>query len=131
SPSAVVKQIVASRRTRFALSPDGKFMLYVSGDADSNALFLTRYPGGDGKWPVPGGHGNRGFWSRDGRTLYFTSGNRLMAVSFTTSPAVSIGEPRMLFDGTALNLNLDRGFQLLSDGTVIAVQDLPSDKRQI
>jgi hypothetical protein len=37
----------------------------------------------------------------------------------------------MLFDGTPLNLNLDRGFQLFSDGTVIAVQDLPADKRQI
>src|SRR4051794_6771065 len=131
SPSTVLKAISATLRTRFAFSPDGNFMLYASAASGSNALFLLRYPGGEGKWPVPNGNGYRGFWSRDGRTLYFTSDNRLMAASFAASPAVSIGEPRMLVDGTPLNLNLDRGFQLLSDGTLIAVQDLPPDKRQI
>jgi hypothetical protein len=37
----------------------------------------------------------------------------------------------MLFDATPLNVSLERNFQFLADGTVIAVQDLPSDKRQV
>ena len=131
SPSAVVKSVIANPRMRFVFSPDGNFMLYASPAADSDALFLTRYPSGDGKWPVPRSNGNRGLWSRDGRTLYFSSDNRLMASSFAGSPAVTIGEPRMLFDATPLNVTLDRNFQILSDGTVIAIQDLPPDKRQI
>jgi hypothetical protein len=129
--SPVVKSVSPSPRTRFNISPDGNFILYGARAADSNALFLTRFPSGDGKWPVPQSNGNRGCWSRDGHTLYFASKNRVMAAAFTASPGVSIGQPRMLFDGTPLNVNLDHGFQLLSDGTVIAVQDLPPDKRQI
>jgi hypothetical protein len=126
-----VKKLVGSARTRFGISPDGKFLLYASSRFGSYDLILSRYPGGEGRWPLPHGNGLRGFWSRDGHTLYFASDNRIMAASFTGSPAVSIGEPRMLVDGPPLNLNLDRGFQLLSDGTVIAVQDLPPEKRQV
>jgi hypothetical protein len=131
TPADVVKTLVGSARTRFGISPDGKFLLYASSRFGSYDLILSRYPSGEGRWPLPHGNGLRGFWSRDGHTLYFASDNRIMAASFTGSPAVSIGEPRILVDGTPLNLNLDRGFQLLSDGTVIAVQDLPPDKRQI
>jgi hypothetical protein len=131
SPSIVVKSLMGSARTRFGISPDGNFLLYASSRVGSYDLILTRYPSGEGRWPLPHGNGLRGFWSRDGQTLYFASDNRVMAAAFAESPAVSIGKPRMLVDGTPLNLNLDRGFQLLSDGTVIAVQDLPPDKRQI
>lgn len=131
SPSAVVKSLSASAGTRFVFSPDGNFMLYPDNPAGSDTIFLTRYPSGEGKWPVPRGNGTRGLWSLDGRTLYFSSDNRLMAASFSGSPSVTIGEPRMLFDATSLNITLDRNFQLLADGTVIAIQDLPPDKRQI
>jgi serine/threonine protein kinase len=131
SPTIVVKSLVGSARTRFGISPDGNFLLYASNRFGSYDLILTRYPSGEGRWPLPQANGLRGFWSRDGQTLYFASDNRVMAAAFTESPAVSIGEPRILVDGTPLNLNLDRGFQLLSDGTVIAIQDLPPDKRQI
>ncbi len=129
SPSTIVKSLLASPRARFVFSPDGNFMLYAAASAHSDGLFLTRYPTGAGKWPVPQSNGNRAVWSRDGRSLYLVLDNRLMTASFTASPAVSIGEPRMLFDATPLNVTLDRNF--LSDGTVIAVQDLPPDKRQI
>jgi hypothetical protein len=130
TPSRVVT-LAGSARTRFVLSPDGNFLLYASNRIGSYDLILTRYPGGEGRWPLPHGNGLRGFWSRDSRTLYYASDNRVMAASFTASPAVSIGEPRVVIDGTPLNLNLDRGFQVLADGTVIAVQDLPPDKRQV
>jgi serine/threonine protein kinase len=131
SPSPVVKSVFANPVMRLALSPDGNFLLYPTTAAASVQLVLTRYPSGEGRWSVPHANGTRGHWSHDGRTLYFTSDNHLMAASFTASPSVSIGAPRMLFDATPLNINLGRNFQLLADGTVLAVQDLPPDKRQI
>jgi serine/threonine-protein kinase len=130
-PVPLVKSIYATSRTRLLLSPDNRFLLYTSSPTGADELFVTRYPSGEGKWQVSHGSANPALWSRDGRTIYFASENRLMAASFTESPAVTIGEPRMLFDATPLNVSLDRTFQLRADGTFIAIQDLPADKRQV
>jgi len=127
----VVKTMVGSSRTRLLLSPDNHFLLYNSSPTGAEELFLTRYPSGEGKWQIFHGAASPFLWSRDGRTIYFASENRLMAASLTESPSPVVGEPRMLFDATPINVSLDRTFQLLADGTFIAVQDLPSDKRQV
>lgn len=131
TPVPVVKTMVGSSRARLLLSPDNHFLLYNSSPAGAEELFLTQYPSGEGKWPVSHGAASPPLWSRDGRTIYFGSENRLMAASLTESPSPLIGEPRMLFDATPINVSLDRTFQLLADGTFIAIQDLPPDKRQV
>jgi len=131
TPVPVVKTLVGSERTQLLLSPDNHFLLYNSSPTGAEELFLTRYPSGEGRWQIFHGAASPFLWSRDGRTIYFASENRLMAASLTESPSPVIGEPRMVFDATPINVSLDRTFQLLADGTFIAVQDLPSDKRQV
>lgn len=130
TPVPVVRLASPNSRTRLALSPDSRFLLYSSNTTVADELFMTRYPSGQGKWQVFHDACTPPVWSRDGRTIYFASENRLMAASFTESPAVTIGEARMLFDATPLNVSLERNFQFLSDGTVLAVQELPS-RRQV
>jgi len=129
-PVPVVKLASPVSRTRLVLAPDSRFLLFNSNPTGADELFVTPYPSGEGKWQVFHGAAISPVWSRDGRTIYFGSGNRLMAASFTASPAVTVGEARMLFDATPLNVNLERNFQFLADGTLLAVQDLPTDKRQ-
>jgi len=131
NPVPVVKSVSANPKTRLLLSPDNRFLLYTSSPGGTDEIFVTRYPSGEGKWQVSHGAASPALWSRDGRTIYFASENRLMAASFTESPAVTIGEPRLVFDATPLKVSLDRNFQILADGAVIAVQNLPSDKRQV
>ena len=46
------------------------------------------------------GSGDSPLWSRDGRELFYLSGDAVMAVSVTTEPRFSIvGTPRVLFHG--------------------------------
>ncbi len=38
-------------------------------------------------------------WSRDGRELFYTAGNQLVAVSVSTDSVFEPDEPRVLFEG--------------------------------
>ena len=38
-------------------------------------------------------------WNRNGRELFYRSGNKMMAVEVATQPTFSVGKPRMLFEG--------------------------------
>ena len=41
-------------------------------------------------------------WNRNGRELFYRSGNKMMAVDITTQPGFTAGKPRMLFEGPYL-----------------------------
>jgi len=120
-------------KTDPTLSPDGRFLAYTAADTGSLELYVTRYPSGEGKWQVSRGRAFRPVWSRDGRSLYFASGSRVLSASFAASPAVQIGEPSIVFDATPLDINLNdwHNFDVSHDGTVIAIRDLPPTKRQV
>ncbi len=38
-------------------------------------------------------------WNRNGRELFYRSGDKIMAVEITTQPSFSVGKPKMLFEG--------------------------------
>jgi eukaryotic-like serine/threonine-protein kinase len=38
-------------------------------------------------------------WNRNGRELFYRSGDKMMAVDITTQPSFAAGKPRMLFAG--------------------------------
>ena len=42
--------------------------------------------------------GNEPVWSRNGRELFYRSGDAMMAVEVTTNPVLSTGRPRRLFE---------------------------------
>jgi serine/threonine protein kinase len=129
SPSEIGKARISRA---IALSPDGHFIAYTARDSGTDEVYLARYPSVEGKWQVSRGPGGSPLWSHDGRFLYFESQNRLMSVSFGESPEVAVGEPAMLIDATPLDVTLGgSAFQVLRDGSVIAIKNLPADKRQL
>jgi Tol biopolymer transport system component len=80
------------------LSPDGKWLLYVSNESGRMEIYLRPFTGGDRKWSVSGDGGLHPLWSRDGRRIYYRSGQRMMAVDFTAAPDVRLGAPVTLFE---------------------------------
>jgi Tol biopolymer transport system component len=113
-----------------ALSPDGRFLAYGLAPSGSEELFVIRYPGGGAVTQLSRGAGTNPVWSRDGKTIYFVSGSRLMAAPFTDSPP-AVGQPVMLFDTASTDIDLTRRFQVFRDGTILAVRELPRDARQV
>lgn len=79
------------------LSPDGRFVVYVSDESHRYEVFVRPFPGGDARWQVSGSGGTQPRWSKDGKEIFYVEGDTLVAVPVTTTPGFSMGAPQKLF----------------------------------
>ena len=56
------------------ISPDGRWVAYVSDESGSFAVYLKPFPEGAGKWRISPAEGREPRWSVDGSELYYLSG---------------------------------------------------------
>jgi serine/threonine-protein kinase len=96
-------------------SPDGRFIAYGSNESGRNEIYVEPAPGApagvSGKHTISAGGGNAPRWAGTGRELFYLSGNKMMVVDIQTSPAFTLGKPRMLFEGPYSN-----GYDVAPDG---------------
>ena len=89
------------------LSPDSRFVSYMSNQSGKNEMYISRLDvsgakaagadSGQRQISDQGGQG-MGFWRRDGRQFYYLANDRgFMAVEISTSPALEFGKPKLLF----------------------------------
>jgi len=95
-----VRPILTSEFAEYdpALSPDGRWLAYVSDRTGAAEIWVQGFPDG-----VPvrvsrsGGYEPR--WSHDGRELFYWQGSAMMAVDVKTDGALGFGTPVQLFSG--------------------------------
>ena len=80
-------------------SPDGRWLAYVSNESGQFQVYLRRYPGPEGRWPVSTGGGTSPLWNHTGNELFYRNGNKMMAVSVATTPDLKLATPRVIFEG--------------------------------
>jgi hypothetical protein len=80
-------------------SPDGRYLVYSSGETGRAEVFVRAYPGPDAKRRITTEGGTEPTWSVDGKEIYYRRGNRMMAVPVTTQPSFDFGRPITLFEG--------------------------------
>ena len=80
-------------------SPDGRWLAYISDESGNFEVYVQPYPGPGGKWQISTDGGNEPVWNRNGRELFYRSGDKMMAVDIATQPSFVAGKPRMLFQG--------------------------------
>ena len=96
------------------ISPDGRWLAYLSDESGRNEIYVQPYPGPGGKWQISIEGGTEPVWNPNGRKLFYRSGDRMMAVEVEVgqastpvssgqagrpvATAFSAGRPRMLFD---------------------------------
>ncbi len=117
-----------------SLSPDGKWLSYISNESGTYQVYVQPFPNRGGKWQVSTQGGTEPRWSPDGRTLYYTSGQRMMAVSVSTSSGFVVGQPRQLFDKyQALPVDSGISYDVLPNGQgfVTTLSKNPSAYQQI
>jgi serine/threonine-protein kinase len=81
------------------LSPDGRFLAYVSDQSGDAEVYVRSFPDSSGTWLVSQGGGTEPAWSPDGRELFYRSGDWLIAVPLITTPRFSAGRRDSLFAG--------------------------------
>jgi eukaryotic-like serine/threonine-protein kinase len=84
-------------------SPDGHWLVYVSDESGRREVYVRSYPGPGGKWQISSGGGTEPVWNRNGRELFYRSGDNMLAVEISTQPAFAAGKPRMLFQAPYLS----------------------------
>ncbi len=77
------------------ISPSGNYLAYESDESGRDEIYLTRFPGFEGKWQVSVAGGTRARW--EGARLYFTSDSAMMEVEVTETPELRLGNPRQVF----------------------------------
>ncbi len=81
------------------LSPDGRFMAYVSDESGRWEVYMQPFPATGAKWTISTGGGADPRWRRDGKELYYlTEDRKLMAVEVKTAAGFDHGIPKALFD---------------------------------
>jgi Tol biopolymer transport system component len=113
--------VAASRFTELqpALSPDDRWLAYVSNDAGRSEVYVRPFPIGDGShWQVSNSGGGSPVWSRDGKTLYFLDDRaELIAASVNAAPTFGVTSLTRLFDATHFDyIGYHQVFELTPDG---------------
>ncbi len=79
-----------------SLSPNGKWLTYMSDESGRYEIYVTAFPGPGGKWQVSNGGGTASSWSADGKKLYYTNGDKLMEVPIQNVDTFQFGAPSEL-----------------------------------
>jgi serine/threonine-protein kinase len=80
------------------LSPDGRWMAYVSDENGATQVYVQPYPALDSRFPISPAGGSEPVWSRDGTQLFYRNGSDLWAVSIGTGEAFEAGLPAQVID---------------------------------
>jgi eukaryotic-like serine/threonine-protein kinase len=81
------------------LSPDGRWVAYVSNEFGRYEIYVRSFSNAQMKWQISDGGGVEPVWARNGQELFYRAGDRSLAVDITTYPAFRAGKPKVLFKG--------------------------------
>jgi serine/threonine-protein kinase len=86
--------------TQPRVSPDGRWIAFVSGESGSEQVVVQPFPGPGARVQVSSNGGAEPVWSRDGRRLFYRANKKFMAATVTTAPAFAVRSRDVLFDDT-------------------------------
>ncbi len=80
------------------LSPDGKWLAYVSNESGQDEIYVRPFPNvREARWQASTGGGTEPMWAHDGREIFYRNGSEdMVAVSVTTEPTFALGGYRKL-----------------------------------
>jgi hypothetical protein len=62
-------------------------------------VYVQPFPGPGGKWQISTEGGSQAVWRRDGREIFYRSGEKMVAVEVETDPSLRLSKPEVLFEG--------------------------------
>jgi eukaryotic-like serine/threonine-protein kinase len=97
---SLARRIVATgfKASGAALSPDSRWLAYVSNEQGADEVFVRPFPDvNGGKWQVSSGGGSAPLWAHNGRELFYVANGKMHVVRIHTGPPFSAESPQVLF----------------------------------
>jgi serine/threonine-protein kinase len=88
--------------TAAAISPDGRWMAYVSDESGRPEVYVRPFAGSGGRTKISSDGGAEPVWTRGGRELLYRSGQHFLSVEIRTEPGLIVEASRVLFSGDFL-----------------------------
>jgi predicted Ser/Thr protein kinase len=125
---------VSAKASGPRLSPDGKYVAFVSEETGRGEVYVAPFPQGGRKWRVSLRGGIQPKWARGGEELFYFENENIASVSFTDRPVLKIGNPQILFSPDSIRGNIrelgTRSYDPAPDGKhfVVVVEAESSDE---
>jgi len=110
-----------------SLSPDGRWLAYVSAVTGEPEIWVRPYPGPGAPVRISPSGGLEPVWSRDGHELYYLEGSKMMAVKIETQPELRPQPAELLFDGDYIHQNRP-SYDVATDGRFLMVQPMITEQ---
>jgi Tol biopolymer transport system component len=106
-------------QTEARVSPDGKWLAYMSDESGQNEVFVQVKNDPDTRVQISRDTGSSPRWARAGHELLYLSKDRLMSVKFTPGNALNPGKPVVLFE----DKREWSGYDLARDGRLLVARE--------
>jgi Tol biopolymer transport system component len=98
------------------VSPDGRWLAYVSNYSGIDEIFVTAFPNPGARYKISMKGGHSPTWAPDEKTLYYFQNSRMIAVSVETEPSFKVTGREELFDGEYVHYRWSRQYDIHPDG---------------
>jgi serine/threonine-protein kinase len=99
------------------LSPDGRWIAYVSDESGRNEVYVRSFPDMGARYQVSLTGGTEPVWSPRGGEIFYLDGSALLAAAVRTTPGFEVAGRSTLFQATQYNASgFDRLYDVAPDG---------------
>ena len=112
------------------VSPDGKWLAYVSNASGREEVYIRPLAGGP-RLTVSRDGGEEPLWSPDGKRLYYRVGARLMGAGIVTTPSISVTSRDTLFEGPYITDPWHPNYDVWPDGKSFVMLRPVEENRQL
>jgi Tol biopolymer transport system component len=131
--SSIVLVATAAAETSPALSPDGRWLAYVSNESGTSDVYVRPFPNtGDGRWQISSQGGQEPVWAHSGKELFYRvagTTNAQMVMDVMPGRTFVPGARRMLFPLTRYSLSAThQQYAVAPDGRFLMIRTTESDR---
>jgi len=111
-----------------ALSPDGRWLAYITNTTGSAELWVRRYSTLDGAVRVSPNGAVEPVWAKDGRTLFYIEGDKLMSVRVgaDTRARFAYQAPVMVVEKSFIRTGQEPSYDVAADGRLLMLGRVPA-----
>ena len=99
-----------------AVSPDDRWLAYVSDETGRDEVYVQPFPNGGGRWVISAAGGIEPRWSRDGRELFYRNADTVIAVQVRADSGFTVGERSALFTASYYQTGRHATYDVHPDG---------------